>query len=121
MIRMLVVFVLGAVFVFGQTAETAAKQKDPSEKKETEKDDSYIKLEAKGKLVTGIRAPGGDTTGVMIRTAVGSFELELDKEQKKLSDKLSDKTVIVTGMLLLKAGLKGGPRTLIRVSSLKEA
>jgi len=118
MIRMLVIFVLGAAFS-AQAADTDVKKKDPPVKKE--KDDSYIKLEAKGTLVTGIRAIGGETTGVMIRTSVGSFELELDKEQKKLSDKLSDRMVIVTGVLFLKPGVTRGPRTIIRVTTLKEA
>lgn len=91
------------------------------DKKDSPKDDTYIKLEAKGKLVTGIMAIGGETTGISISTSTASFELELDKKQAAEAEKLKGKMVIVTGTLVIKPGVTRGPRTVIKVATLKEA
>jgi hypothetical protein len=98
-------------------APAGAQDKD----KPARKDDSYIKVEAKGKLMTGIMAIGGETTGVEIKTSAGNFELELDKKQMAQADKLNEKTVIVTGTLYVKKGVTRGQRTIVKVQTLKEA
>src|SRR5262245_59347270 len=78
-------------------------------------DDSYVKLEAKGKLQTGIMAIGGETTGTTITTSAGTFELELDKKLAAQAEKLNRKAVVVTGTLYLKKRLTGtGSRTIIK-------
>ena len=109
-----------AVVVLAGLAWAGDQPKGKAEAKK-EKDDSYIKVEAKGKLLTGITAVGGETTGVMIQTGVGSFELELDKKQEAEAKKLDGKAVIVTGSIVIKPGVTRGPRTLIQVASLREA
>jgi hypothetical protein len=97
-----------------------AQEKEPA-KKEKEAG-NYVKVEAKGKLATGIMAIGGETTGNTITTDAGTFELELDKKLQGQADKLARKNVIVTGTLYLKKRVTGtGARSIIKVTTLKEA
>jgi hypothetical protein len=91
------------------------------DKAEPRKGDSYVKVEARGKLQTGIMAIGGETTGIQIRTDAGAFELEIDAKQQGEAKKLAGKTVIVTGSLIIKPGVTRGPRTIIKVATIKEA
>jgi hypothetical protein len=91
---------------------------EPKKEKEPE---SYIKVEAKGKLETGVVAFGGETTGVLIKTSAGNYELDLDKKQREKADKLNGKTVVVTGTLYVKKGVERGSRTIVKVMSLKES
>ena len=51
----------------------------------------------------------------LIRTAVGAFELEVEKKVEAEAKKLNDKTVVVTGMMVTTQGARRGPRTLIKV------
>jgi hypothetical protein len=111
--RLLAVFLAVAVL----TAGAHAADKDAEPKK---KEDSYVKVEAKGKLQTGIMAIGGETTGIVLRTSAGSFELDLDARLRKQADKLNNKTVVVTGTLYTKPGVTRGPRTIVKVATLKE-
>lgn len=112
--RSLAALLMTLVLSLAVVAQETKKGKEP------EKDDSYIKLEARGKLVTGIKGVGGETTGIMIRTAVGSFELEMEKTLRDRAEKLNDKTVVVTGEIFVKPFGKGGARTIIKVGTLKE-
>jgi hypothetical protein len=90
---------------------------DPEPKKDKEPD-SYLKVEAKGKLSTGIVAIGGETTGVMIATPGGSFEVELPRGSN--ADKLNGKTVKVYGTMIQRKGVTvRGVRTIIQASKLE--
>src|SRR5688572_13640749 len=103
MTRSLMALILGAA-VLSAPAAAQDKEKD----KPAKKDGSYVKVEAKGKLETGVMAIGGETTGVVIRTTAGSFELDLDKKQREQGDKLNGKVVVVTGTLYTKKGVTRG-------------
>lgn len=98
----------------------AAYQGEPAKKAQPK--GNYVKVEAKGKLATGIMAIGGETTGTTLTTDAGTFELELDKKLSGQAEKLSRKTVVVTGALYLKKRVTGaGARSIIKVATLKEA
>ena len=80
---------------------------------------AYIKVEAKGKLRTGIMAIGGETTGVMLSADGVSLEVELPP--KSDHEALNGKTVILTGTLYSKKGVtRPGTRTILKVEKLTE-
>ena len=84
------------------------------------KADSYINLTAKGKLKTGVVAPGGETTGTILTTNDGTLELDIkDKDLQKKAESLNGKTVIVTGKLTIKPGVEVKTRHIVIVDSLK--
>jgi hypothetical protein len=87
------------------------------------KEDTYIKVEVKGKLQTGIMAPGGETTGTIIRTETMTLELDFgkDKDLRLLADKLNDQTVIAIGMLTMRKGVAVKMRYIVGVTALKAA
>jgi hypothetical protein len=87
------------------------------------KDDSYIKVEVRGKLQTGIMAPGGETTGIIIRTETATLELDLgkDKDLRVTADKLNNQTAIVVGYLSMRKGVSVKQRWIVAVTTLKEA
>jgi hypothetical protein len=112
-------FVMAVTLALVVLLPAAAQDK---EKDKAKKDDTYIKVEVKGTLKTGIVAIGGETTGNAISAGGGSFEVELDKKQSEQAEKLSGKTVIVTGTIYFKKGVTvRGMRTIIKADSLKEA
>jgi hypothetical protein len=81
------------------------------------------KVELTGTLRTGIVAAGGETTGTIIETKKGNFELDFGK-QKELRDKaekLAGKTVLVAGTSEIRQGVEVKERKLVSVTSLKEA
>lgn len=83
------------------------------------KADSYIKVQARGKLETGIMAIGGETTGTLLRTKDGTLELDLAKN--KLGDaaeKLNGKDVIVTGTLSIRKGVEIPQRLIVVVETI---
>ena len=83
---------------------------------------SYVlKVEVKGTLQTGIVAIGGETTGTVIKTKNGTFELELSKELQVQAEKLNGKTVVVTGNLTVRPGVEVRQRSIITVGTLKAA
>ena len=89
----------------------------PEPKKEKEPD-SYFKVEAKGKLRTGIMAIGGETTGAQITTPGGTFEVELP--EKTDAEALNGKTVRITGILYLRKGVElRGVRTILKASKVE--
>src|ERR1051325_11238698 len=65
------------------------------------KDKDAKKMELTGKLRTGIVAIGGETTGTILETKKGTFELEFgkQKELRQKAEKLDGKTVTVVGKL----------------------
>lgn len=89
-----------------------------------QKEVGYIKVEAKGKLKTGIMAIGGETTGILLSTGKSSVELDFRKNPKlrATAEKLNGKSVVVTGELKLRRGVEiRGVRVIVDVSSIKEA
>src|SRR6266508_2045701 len=93
--RVLLALMLGlAVLV---PAGRGEKDKEPAKKEEA----TYIKVEAKGTLQTGIMAIGGETTGTILKTKDASVELDFSKAKEK-PKKFDKKTVIVTGTLTFK-------------------
>jgi hypothetical protein len=103
-----------AVLLVGLAVNAA----DKDDKKEENK------IEVKGKLRTGIVAVGGQTTGIIVETRNGSYELELgkDKELRARAEKLDKKEVEVHGTLIIKKALEGQKdRMIIIVKKLKEA
>jgi hypothetical protein len=97
---------------------TVAAEPEPT-KKEKEAE-SYLKVEAKGKLRTGIMAIGGETTGTLITTPGGTFEVELP--EKTDADKLNGKTVKITGSMYQRKGVEiRGVRTIIKATKVEIA
>jgi hypothetical protein len=76
-----------------------------------------------GTLRTGIVAIGGETTGTVIQTKKGTFELDLgkNKELRDKAEKLKGKTVTVTGSLVIRKGVEVKVRKIIVVTRLQEA
>jgi putative heme-binding domain-containing protein len=85
--------------------------------------DSYIKVEVKGKLKTGLAAVGGETTGTVIEAEGLTWELDLgqDKDLIARAEKLSGKTAVVKGDLTVRKGVEVRQRTIVKVTSLKAA
>jgi hypothetical protein len=103
-----------AVMLLG-VAVNAADKDDKKEEK---------KIEVKGKLRTGIVAVGAQTTGIIVETKDGNYELELgkDKELRARAEKLDKKEVQVIGTLTIKKALEGQKdRRIILVKKLEEA
>ena len=81
------------------------------------------KVQVKGTLRIGIVAIGGETTGTVIDTKEGRYELELGKD-KKLREKarrLAGKPVMVVGTLEVRKGIEVKQRKIITVTSLEAA
>ncbi len=76
-----------------------------------------------GTLRTGVVASGGETTGTVVETKAGKFELDLgkDRDLRRQAKKLNGKAVVVTGVLRLKKGVEVKDRRIITVRSLKAA
>lgn len=81
------------------------------------------KVEMKGTLRTGIVAIGGETTGTILQTKDGTFELDFgkNKDLRQKAEKLNGKTVMVTGTLEVRKGVEIKERRIITVASLEEA
>jgi hypothetical protein len=81
------------------------------------------KVELTGKLRTGIFAIGGETTGIVIETKDGSYELDLgrSKELREKADKLDSKEVTVKGALSVVKGVAVKMRKIVKVDELNEA
>lgn len=105
--------VLGLISLLGAVASAA----------EAPKADSYIKVEIKGKLQTGIVAIGGETTGVVIQAKDGSLELNLgtNKDLRAEAEKLNGKAVVVTGTLTVRRGVEVRQRLIVTVATIKSA
>ncbi len=79
-------------------------------------------VEMNGKLRTGIVAVGGETTGTIIETKNGTFELDFgkDKELRQKADKFNGKMVRVAGTLTVRKGVEVKERRIITVKKLEE-
>lgn len=99
----------------------AVARADEENKKDKGKDAK--KVELTGTLRTGIIALGGETTGTIIETKKGKFELDFGKQKdlRKKAEKLKDKTVLVTGTLEIRKGVEVKERKIVSVTSLEEA
>jgi hypothetical protein len=95
----------------------------PAEPGEKAKDKGGKKVELTGTLRTGIVAIGGETTGTVIETKKGKFELEFgkQKELRKKAEKLNGKDVTVTGTLEVRKGVEVKERKIVTVTSLEPA
>jgi len=87
------------------------------------KDNEAKKVKLTGTIKTGIVAIGGETTGTIIKTKMGTFELEFgkDKELRALAKKLDGKEVVVSGPLQVRKGVEVKERRIITVKTLKAA
>ena len=72
-----------------------------------------------GTLHAGMMAIGGETTGIVIQTAQGRFELQPATEaMRKEIEALDGKEVVVTGTLTTKAGVEVARRQIIQVTKI---
>jgi len=80
-------------------------------------------IQVRGKLSTGIMAIGGETTGTILTTEDGTWELDSSgsKELSELADKLNGKAVVVTGVPERREGVEIKERRIIKVQSLETA
>jgi acetyl esterase/lipase len=78
-------------------------------------------VELRGILRTGIVAIGGETTGTIIQTDKGSFELDLGsgKELRAKAERLAGKTVVVKGTLTIRKGVEIRERRIVTVRVLE--
>ncbi len=86
----------------------------------TLRDTSGIR-EFRGTLRTGLRQIGGETTGVIIVTSEGTYELDL-KQKPEWSNQLPQldgKQVTVEGKLFIRKGIEVKKRWIIHVRSLQ--
>src|SRR5207248_3193658 len=79
----------------------------------------------KGTLRHPVYALGGETTGTLIETEAGAYELDLGRQPGLLEQarSLANKPVVVTGTLTLtvRPGAEAAPRRIIKVTELKAA
>jgi hypothetical protein len=80
-------------------------------------------VQLRGKLRTGIVAIGGETTGTVIDTDKGRFELDLgnNKELRAKAERLDGKAVVVKGTLTIRKGVEVKERRILAVRSLEAA
>jgi len=85
--------------------------------------DSYIKVEIRGRLRTGLVAIGGETTGTQVRTSDGTVELDFqgNKDLLDRARQLNGKDVVVTGSLTVKPGVEIRQRLIVKVVTLRSA
>jgi hypothetical protein len=83
----------------------------------------YVKVEIRGTLETGVVAIGGETTGIVIRSAGSVWELDLggDAELIKRAEQLDKQTVVVTGLYRKQQGVEVPVRHIIAVAKLEAA
>jgi hypothetical protein len=91
--------------------------------KDVAQGDSYIKVEVKGKLQTGVIAIGGETTGTELQTKGGAMELDLtgDRDLRARAEKLCGRMVLVKGELTIRRGVEKPLRLIVKVASLQAA
>jgi hypothetical protein len=78
------------------------------------------KVEMTGTLKTGIVAIGGETTGTIIETKKGTYELDFgdNKELRKKAASLNGKKVSIEGTLTVRPGVEIKERRIIKVTVL---
>jgi hypothetical protein len=81
-----------------------------------------VEVQVKGKMVGGIMAIGGETTGTVIGARKVIWELDLSGPGlKNKAILLNGKIVVVTGAVQQKAGVEIAKRTILVVRTLEEA
>jgi hypothetical protein len=114
-IRKLKVIVLGAIthgfFLAIATTLVAADQK------------VNTKCEMSGTVETEIVAVGGETTGIVIHTEKGDWELDFQNNQElqRKAGSLNKKTIVVVGTCKTIAGVEKPERHIIEVTRLRSA
>ena len=83
--------------------------------------DRPMAIQLSGTLRTGIVAIGGETTGTVLSTASGDFELDLAENQALLQqiETWDGKPVQVIGMLERRAGVEIRERWIVKVSQIE--
>jgi hypothetical protein len=78
------------------------------------------KVKIEGTLSTGVKAIGGETTGIVITNAQGRWELDLGNNPslRALATQLQGKQVVVEGILTIRQGIEIPERSIIKVSRL---
>jgi uncharacterized protein (TIGR01244 family) len=71
-----------------------------------------------GKLLTGIVAIGGETTGIVLETAQGKLELQCDAAQRATIESLKGQQVTIRGKLETRAGVEIPERRIITVTEI---
>ena len=79
------------------------------------------KVELRGTIKTGIFAFGGETTGTIIETKDGTYELAVSKELRKDVDNLDKKLAVVTGTIAIRKGIEVKERKIVTVETVKSA
>ena len=89
----------------------------------TAADKAPRKVKLEGVLRTGVVAIGGETTGTVLKTKDGNFELDLgkDRELRARAEKLDGKRVVVAGTLRVRKGVEVKERRVITVTRLRAA
>jgi hypothetical protein len=79
------------------------------------------KVELKGKLRTGVVAIGSETTGTVLDTDKGRFELDVGKDRGLRAGvpQLDGKAVVVTGTLTVRKGVEVAERRIVAVRTLE--
>jgi hypothetical protein len=107
---MFAILVVGGIFCMMPYDPVEAGDKDKKEAK---------KVELKGIVKTGIFAIGGETTGTIIETKEGNYELAVSKELRADVDKLNKLQAIVTGTLIVRKGVEVKQRKIVTVETIK--
>lgn len=71
-----------------------------------------------GKVLTGVVAIGGETTGIVLETAQGRLELQCDAAQRAALDGLKGQQVTVRGKLDIRPGVEMPERRIITVTEI---
>jgi len=89
----------------------------------TDKPKGNAKVEFTGKLSHPVFAIGGETTGTVIETKKGNYELDLGgkKDLLKKVEELKGKQVVVVGTLKVVKGVEIPERKIITLGEIKEA
>lgn len=77
------------------------------------------KVEITGKIQTGMMAIGGETTGVILNSSEGTFELKLAEKMTESALDYDGKLVRVTGVLSTVSGIEIKKRRIIEVKKIE--
>lgn len=84
-------------------------------------EDTYVKVEVKGTLTTGILAIGGETTGISIRSGAIIWEVDFgdNRRLRQRAERFNGQTVIVEGELERKDGVEVRERWIVHATALR--
>ena len=101
--------------------KTAGGYQDAGLRKHTLAGGRSVEVKVKGKLIDGVMAIGGETTGTLIKACGVTWELDVSGlGLKREAGKLNGKTVVVTGSVRQKAGVEIAKRTILTVKTLEK-